>query len=223
MSPCEPIYQKLCRASLATTAVAFCCALQPSISCGQQFGVPMQLPTTSVFSVDTTVSVPDGGAISLGGNSGSAWSSTRSGGRFRPFGNRAIGGSQFASSASVHVQIISLAEMEAELLSQLPGDRSLDDYARPQSPGLIIRETTNSAVTPDPSETQLHDRTIAPTEARASNTLNSGRSPSRRSTSSQSTPASPSRFKTEVVDPNGSKQVQDKADFMSRHIGRKKK
>lgn len=223
MSPCEPTYNKFYLANTAVLALAICLTLQPSISCGQPFGVPMQLPTTSIFSVDTTVSVPDGGSISLGGNSGSAWSSTRSGGRFRPFGNRALGGSQFASNASVHVQIISLAEMEAELLNQLPSDRSLDAYARPQAPELIIRQSINSATARNPRETPIPNRTISPTEARTSNSLNSDRNPSHRSTSSQSPPASQSRFNIEVVDPNGSKQVQDKADFMSRNIGRKKK
>ena len=131
MSPCSPFDRKARRTILVIASLTCSLALlQPNLTSGQQFGFPVQLPTTSVFSVNTTVSVPDGGSISLGGNSGSAWSSTRSGGPFRPFGNRAIGGTQFASNASVHVQIISLAEMEADLLSQLPSDRSLEDYAR---------------------------------------------------------------------------------------------
>lgn len=223
MFACAPTRQKLCPASLAASALAICIALLPNISRGQQFGVPMQLPTTSVFSVDTTVSAPDGGSISLGGNSGSAWSSTRSGGRFRPFGNRAVGGSQFASNASVHVQIISLAEMEAELLSQLPSDRSLEDYARPEPPALTVRRIIDSGAVRNPSGTPLYDRAQFQIGTRTSNPPNSGKEASRRSTHSQSTPASQSRFTSEVVDPNGSKQVQDQADFMSRHIGRKKK
>lgn len=196
---------------------------QSNPSNGQQVGFPVQLPTTSIFSVDTTVSVPDGGSISLGGNSGSAWSSSRSGGPFRPFGNRAIGGTQFASNASVHVQIISLAEMEADLLSQLPADRSLEDYARPAAPELTLRQAINSAAPRKASRNSLPAQTASPAESRSNNATRAAKPTSRQALDSPVTPASRSRFTTDVVDPNGPKQVQDKADFMSRHIGRKKK
>lgn len=223
MSPSDSVSQTLARAIRAGAAIVLFLALQPNTSSAQPFGVPIQLPSTSVFSIDTTVSVPDGGAISLGGNSGSAWSSTRSGGRFRPFGNRAIGGSQFASNASVHVQIISLAEMEAELLSQLPGDRSLEDYARPQSPELIIRQTQHASAPRKAIANPQPDRATPPAESRSTARSNSRQAATRKSTADEPTRADQARFNSEVVDPNGSKQVQEKADFMSRHIGRKKK
>jgi hypothetical protein len=198
-------------------------ALAPTIASGQPLGVPIQLPSTSVFSVNTTVSVPDGGAISLGGNSGSAWSSTRSGGRFRPFGNRSVSGSQFASNATVHVQIISLAEMEAELLSQLPDNRRPEDYARPKPPEVKIHQAIHSegpsraeqAPLPNRPTQQLHSR--APARSSTSEAANDY------SASPGATPRPRNKFLTETVDPNGSREVQDKADFMSRHIGRKKK
>lgn len=223
MSLCVPFEKKARWTIQAIASLILSLALQPSHSCGQQFGVPIQLPTTSGFSVNTTVGVPDGGSISLGGNSGSAWSSTRSGGPFRPFGNRAIGGSQFASNASVHVQIISLAEMEAELLSQLPGDRGLEDYARPQTPELTIRQAANSASVQKVRPNPLSNRSTSQAESPDNGEANSAMRSSRQASDSKSAPPSKSRFTTEVIDPNGSKQVQEKADFMSRHIGRKKK
>jgi hypothetical protein len=224
MSCCEPFDRKPRGLFLVFASLTcFLTLVESNPLSGQQFGFPVQLPTTSIFSVNTTVSVPDGGSISLGGNSGSAWSSTRIGGPFRPFGNRAIGGTQFASNASVHVQIISLAEMEADVLSQLPGDRSLEDYARPAVPELTIRQAINSAASRKMSPNSLPEQTASQAESRPNSSTNAAKPTARQSSDSPVTPASRSRFTTNVVDPNGSKQVQDKADFMSRHIGRKKK
>lgn len=224
MSCCETFDRKPRGIFLVFASLSCCLTLFPSNpSSGQQFGVPVQLPTTSIFSVNTTVSVPDGGSVSLGGNSGSAWSSTRSGGPFRPFGNHAIGGTQFASNASVHVQVISLAEMEADVLSQLPGDRSLQDYARPAAPELTIRQAINAAASRKVSPNSLLEQTASQAESRSNSSTNAAKPSASQSFDSPVTPASGSKFTTIVVDPNGSKQVQDKADFMSRHIGRKKK
>lgn len=224
MSPCENFDQKPGGNPLVfTSLICLVILFQSKPSSGQPYGVPVQLPTTSIFSVNTTVSVPDGGSISLGGNSGSAWSSNRSGGPFRPFGNRAIGGSQFASNVSVNVKIISLAEMEADLLSQLPADRSLADFARPATPDLTIRQATNFAAPRKTSPNSLPEQTASPAESRSSSATSAARLTARQPFNSPVTPASRSKFTSEVVDPNGSKQVQDKADFMSRHIGRKKK
>ncbi|MFN9540427.1 MAG: hypothetical protein ACK6A8_14425 [Planctomycetota bacterium] len=177
--------------------------LGPQLQAQQSFGIPLQLPTQSVFSVDTTVSVPDGGSISLGGNSGSAWSSTRRGGFGPGFATRAVGGTQFAHNASVHVQILSQAELEAELLSQLPPGRTLADYARPTPPRLFLSEPVTRRGT---SSAAVASSTAARTAARPA-----------------AQPDRPAEARGELVDPNGSRAVQDKADFMSRHIGRKKK
>jgi hypothetical protein len=190
-----------------------------SLHAQQSFGVPIQLPTQSVFGVNTTVSVPDGGSISLGGNSGSAWSSIRRGGFGPPFANRALGGTRFASNASLHVQILSQAELEAELLSQLPPGRELADYARPNPPRVFLSETAPlPAVSPDPPSSQpghsaaKRFATAAPPTA----------TPAAAGRSAATPQSAPSR-RTQLVDPNGSRSIQDKADFMSRHIGRKKK
>ena len=127
---------------------------------GPANGVTIQLPTISVFNVNTVVSVPDGGTMSLGGVS------RYSGGQItrgvpglsgipyvnRPFANRAFGQMASSGRASVNVQIISLAEQEA----------------------LVMREAE------------------------------------RRSSLRQST------------DPNGSAAIQKRADFLSRHMGRRR-
>lgn len=191
----------------------------------QQPGIAVQLPTTSVFSIDTVVSVPDGGSISLGGNSGGAWSRTRSGSPFHPFGNQAWGGSRFATNASAHVQIISLDEMEAELLSQLPPERSLADYARPKPPLLTL--STDIAPTTNLASGTLRSgsiRNLSWAEVPPKGQNPAGSSPATHSSDQRSsTSRVGARFVEQTIDPNGSTEVQQKAEFMSRHMGRKKK
>lgn len=91
-------------------------------SCAQRplFGVSVQLPTIRNFSVSTNVSVPDGGTISLGGVSRSAEGRVSSGVPglpFRPFRNSATGRESSVSRATATAKIISLKEMEEDLLA----------------------------------------------------------------------------------------------------------
>lgn len=90
-----------------------------------QFGRPtniaVQLPVVSFFNVRTTVSVPDGGMMSLGGVSRSASGSRSSGvpGLGGPlFRNRGIGYSTGGSRAVVTATIISNREIEEDLLAE---------------------------------------------------------------------------------------------------------
>lgn len=86
----------------------------------------VQLPTINVFNVNTTVSVPDGGTMLLGGvRGGSSGSISRGvpGLSSLPYGsrgfrNRAIGNSNFSNQASVSVTIISMREQEAAVLAE---------------------------------------------------------------------------------------------------------
>ncbi len=88
--------------------------------------VAVQLPTFNVFSVQTTVMVPDGGRMNLGSIGRSSQGMTSRGvpllgsapGLGRPFNNRAIGTSTSSANVSVTAQIISLSELEAPLLSE---------------------------------------------------------------------------------------------------------
>ena len=86
-------------------------------------GGAVQLPTFDIFTVSTTVSVPDRGAISLGGGSRLAEGSTSRGvpifgklpGLSRLAKNKGIGREASRRGLSVHATIISLSEMEEEL------------------------------------------------------------------------------------------------------------
>ena len=89
----------------------------------QPIGIPVQLPVVNRFSINTVVSVPDGGTLSLGGISRSSEGSISQGvpglsGPFgRPFANRASGRSTSRSGASVKVQILSSREMSEDVLA----------------------------------------------------------------------------------------------------------
>ena len=91
--------------------------------------ITIQLPTINMFSVNTVVSVPDGGTTSLGGvNSYSAGRTSRGvpglanipvAGRL--FNNAGIGSDSSSNQATVKATIISLKEQEEQLLSGLQG------------------------------------------------------------------------------------------------------
>src|SRR3954452_788871 len=69
-----------------------------------QVPTTVQLPTFSFFTVQTTVSVPDGGSVSLAGGINRAADGTVTRG-MAPL-NRGIGSSRGASGVSVHATII---------------------------------------------------------------------------------------------------------------------
>lgn len=88
---------------------------------GRPTNISVQLPVVSVFNVRTTVMVPDGGTMSLGGVS-----RHRSGSRSRGvpglggplFRNRGIGYSTAGSHANVTATIISNREISEDLLAE---------------------------------------------------------------------------------------------------------
>lgn len=87
----------------------------------------VQLPVTQVFSVNTTVSVPDGGGALLGGINRAADSSVTRG---LPLGkgplttNRGIASTRSASNMSVHATIIDNHELDEAILAQAAAMRS---------------------------------------------------------------------------------------------------
>lgn len=89
----------------------------------------VQLPEFRFTTVQTTVSVPNRGGVSLGGISSSSSGRTANGvpilgklpGVGGLFGNRAIGRSDSAGSFSVHATIIDLKEMDEAILAGAAG------------------------------------------------------------------------------------------------------
>jgi hypothetical protein len=76
----------------------------------------VQLPTFSVFTVQTTVSVPDRGTAYLGGISRGADGSTVRG--IGPLGSRGIGGTRGASGISASATIIDHSELDRAILAK---------------------------------------------------------------------------------------------------------
>ena len=75
-------------------------------------GFTVQLPTHGTFSIQTSVSVPDGGEMNLGGNVRYGAGTTRRGGA------RAFGSSYGSSNASVKATIIDLDELDRLIRSE---------------------------------------------------------------------------------------------------------
>jgi hypothetical protein len=99
--------------------------LAPSVVLGQVPATTVQLPTVSQFTIQTTVSVPDGGTMSLGGISRGAEGSITRG--FGPLRNRALGGSRTASGVSISARIIDHAEIDRAILAAAAGrDKATD-------------------------------------------------------------------------------------------------
>lgn len=91
--------------------------------------VSVQLPRQSVFSVGTTVSVPDRGGVFLGGVSRAA--SSRSSYGIGPLrSGSSVGFERSHSGASAHVYIHDLDEMDRMLLNT-PIDRGVAETERP--------------------------------------------------------------------------------------------
>ncbi len=105
----------------------------------------VQLPTFQVFSVNTTVMVPDGGTMLLGSNYGySAGQVSRSvpllgsiPGVDRGFRNQGVGTEVSAGNVSVTPQIIIMSELEGPVLAE--GNRRLSARQNAASPDVRNR------------------------------------------------------------------------------------
>jgi hypothetical protein len=107
---------------LLTTALAH--GQQP-VPGGQLPATTVQLPSFSIFSVNTTVSVPDRGGMYLGGvNRARDGSSTRG---FGPLRNRGIGSDRATSGVTVHAEIHDQDELDRAVLADAAAKRGAID------------------------------------------------------------------------------------------------
>ncbi len=104
-----------------------------------QAQITMQLPTVGVFNVRTVVMAPDGGSIHLGGVNRSAYGRTSRGvpllgqvpGAGRLFRNSGTGRFQSAANSQARVRILSLSEMEREVMEEAARQQTLSDHHNP--------------------------------------------------------------------------------------------
>ena len=98
---------------------------QQPVPGGQLPATTVQLPSFSIFSVNTTVSVPDRGGMYLGGvNRAREGSSTRGLG---PLRNRGIGADRAANGVTVHAQIHDQDELDRAVLADAAAKRGAID------------------------------------------------------------------------------------------------
>lgn len=99
-------------------------ALCPALPLAAQApATTVQLPTFSVFTVSTTVSVPDGGGVFLGGVNRAADGRVERGVPGVPFRNRSIGSTRSASGMHVSATIIDHKEMDEAILAEAAAKR----------------------------------------------------------------------------------------------------
>jgi hypothetical protein len=108
----------------------------------------IQLPTFSVFNVTTTVSVPDRGSISLGGNDRGVDATVSRG----PIRNRSTSSSRTASGMSVHATIIDHSELDRAVLASAAAKRGAESdsaLAKADSLSHAVARTGASSAPPD--------------------------------------------------------------------------
>ncbi|MCG8450583.1 MAG: hypothetical protein MI725_13525 [Pirellulales bacterium] len=109
-----------CRQCLVLVPYLACCTI--FIDCCQGQTTRVQLPTYERFGVSTTVVVPDGGALYLGGvnrsSRGASHFATPPGGAFPVFGNRGFGRATSAEGVSISATIIDHREIDRALLAE---------------------------------------------------------------------------------------------------------
>ncbi|HEV7226331.1 MAG TPA: hypothetical protein VGN42_26730 [Pirellulales bacterium] len=104
----------------------------------------IQLPSFSYFSVDTTVSAPDRGSMSLGGSGSSSTGSTAFGPGFGPR-SRAFGRQSSVSRTTVHATIHDFDAMDKQLLGQ-----ARKSYGSSKSGREAARSASSSAESAPP-------------------------------------------------------------------------
>ena len=123
-------FRFICQSLLVgLVATALALILQGICPAQQSVGIPVQLPTVTTFNVNTVVSVPDGGTLSLGGvtrqtvRANSSGLPGLAGPLSRPFSSRSFGVSNSSSRASVKVRILSSREMSEDVLAAARASR----------------------------------------------------------------------------------------------------
>jgi hypothetical protein len=130
-----------------------------------QVATTVQLPTVSVFTVQTTVSVPDRGSASLAGNgSGADMSVNRA-----PIRNRALGSSRAASGVSVAATIHDREEADRALLAEAAAKRGAPFDPSTSKAAALTRslERTKAGETPVGSVAAIRERNAAAAADRA--------------------------------------------------------
>jgi hypothetical protein len=114
----------------------------------------VQLPTFHVFTVQTTVSVPDRGGMALGSISRGADGRVTLG----PLGNRSSGGSRGASGVSATATIIDNHEIDKAILAS--GRATASDRASAKAAPIAAHVRTSAAAAPAGSVAAIRQQNL---------------------------------------------------------------
>jgi hypothetical protein len=166
--------------AISPVILAACCLCMVHPAQGQA-PTTVQLPTFQVFSVNTTVSVPDGGGAYLGGINRAADSSVSRGIPFASkipglgplAGNRGISSTRSAAKMSVNATIIDHQELDAAVLAQAAARRT---YRAADAASLVTNQkadfiSRNLARAERPAEVPLAQAQPSVDEIRRRNEL----------------------------------------------------
>ena len=152
-----------------------------AVALGQTPPVPttVQLPTFHVFTVQTTVSVPDRGGMALGGISRGADGRVTLG----PLGNRGSGSSRGASGVSATATIVDNQEIDQAILAS--GRGKAPDAASAKATAIAAHVQTRAASAPAGSvaairqqnaeKAEQKNRELAELEAKAQTAESAGK------------------------------------------------
>ncbi len=132
--------------------------LLPAGSLVAQQPVVVQLPSYSVFSVNTTVVVPAGGYTHLGSVSRSAWGASSFG--FHPLRNRAFGNSTTYRGVGARVWVHDLRAMDRRLLQQAEASRARGPETETAGRRPVFRGRASSRPAPAESFSRRFARTM---------------------------------------------------------------
>lgn len=205
--------------------------------------VTVQLPQTRTFQTNSSFFVPDGGTLFLGGVSrGSEGLNSRGLGGSVPFlrplfNNRAYGRSTTSSGISTSVQIISLKEMERQLMlgSNDQFSRSFIPYRNPETGNPITSyswakryslEGSGSSKTASPSNKRKYKlgtvsrETILPSSGRSAFASRTGNRLNNKSSVNSLQSKLGSANQEGQLPTN--EEIRSRAKFLKQFIGRKK-
>lgn len=120
----------------------------------------VQLPSVSTFGVNTSVSVPDRGSVSLGGVGRSSRGSNSFGPGFLP-GNRSFGSSLTTSNTSVHATIHDFDALDRETLAKAQAGQFARRHVNPNDRARRLALHRGSLLSRESSAERVPEHSVA--------------------------------------------------------------
>jgi hypothetical protein len=148
-------------------ALGFSTADYPGSAANAQ-SFTVQLPTQGTFSIQSSVAVPDGGEMSLGGNTRYGVGSVQRG------GTRAIGSSYSGANATVKATIIDLDELDRLIRSEANARPIPVDWSR-VAPPKVGNDFNHNTALPDRPPAYAYMMAMSTRQAETKNSIEDAR------------------------------------------------